>query len=134
MPAQQNFPRLRPSSRSYTPGIPATKEFVSMNGTVKLVNYGRQLSGDLLELGFTARTYAEAEEIYDNYREVMRDGDWVGFGNNHPCFQDSDGRQDMLTGAADGGRWRYAGPPKIDALTNGRCNIKVSLTKVLLTY
>ena len=60
----------------------------------------------------------------------MRDGDWVGFGNNHPCFQDSDGRQDMLTGAKDGGRWRYAEPPKIDAITNGRCNIKVRLTKL----
>ena len=51
MPVQQNFPRLRPSSRSYRPGAPATKEFVSMNGTVKLVNYGRQMSGDSLEQG-----------------------------------------------------------------------------------
>ena len=134
MPQKQLFPNLRPSSRMFKPGVPATKEFVSINGTVQLVNYGRQFAGDLLELGFLARTYAEAELIYENYRNVMRDGDWVHFNQNHRCFRDSKGYQEMLTGSKDGGRWRYAEPPEIVAMTNGRCNVKVRLVKVLLTY
>ena len=60
-------------------GSPATKEFVSLNGSVSLINYGRQMLSDKLQLSFKARKYKDAKEIYDHYQEVMRDGDHIRF-------------------------------------------------------
>ena len=126
------FPYLNPSGRVYQMGSPATKEFVSLNGSVSLINYGRQMLSDKLQLSFKARKYKDAKEIYDHYQEVMRDGDHIRFPANHPCFRDSKGYQDMLTGNDSSGVWRYESPPTFTALTNGRCDIEVSLIKRLL--
>ena len=126
------FPALHPSSRVYQLGTPPTKEFVSMNGSVQLVNYGRQLLSDKLKFGFKALKYEKAREIYLNYIEVMREGAWVQFRAGHPCFDDARGYQGMLTGNHSGGRWRYESPPTFTALTNGRVDVEVSLIKKFL--
>ena len=68
--AIRNFPFIKPSSRSYTPGRYPQTEFIAQNGAKTVIRYGNKKVDAKLSLGFTNITDAEANEILNFYEEI----------------------------------------------------------------
>ncbi len=136
--ASYNFPNIRPASRTFTPGAPATREFVAMNGAVTLVNYGKLLFDDTLNFGYIGLDWDVAMDFRTNYQKVMTGGGSVGFFKGHKAFADIAANTDGNDGTAwinDGasGVWRYAEPPTFDAQITSIVNVQVQLVRRLIT-
>ena len=133
-----DFPNFRPSARTFTPGAPATREFVAMNGAVTLVNYGKLLFDDTLSFGYVGLQWDVAMQFRRNYQKVMTSGGCVGFYKGHKAFADIATNTDVEDGTAwinDGasGSWRYAEPPTFEAQITSIVNVQVQLVRKLIT-
>jgi len=133
-----NFPNRRPSARTFTPGEPATREFVAMNGAVTLMNYGKLLFNDTLSFGYVGLDWDVAMEFRTNYQNVMTSGGCVGFYKGHQAFADIAMNTDVRNGTAwidqgASGSWRYAEPPTFEAQITSIVNVQVQLIRKLIT-
>lgn len=136
--ALYKFPNIRPASRTFIPGAPATREFVAMNGAVTLVNYGKLLFDDSLTFGYIGLGWDVAMQFRTNYQQVMTGGGSVGFGKGHKAFADIATNTDVEDGTAwinDGasGVWRYAEPPTFEAQVTSLVNVQIQLIRKLIT-
>ena len=62
-----NFPSIKPTSRTYTPGRYPQVEFVAQNGAKSVLRYGDKKVDAKLTLGFTNITDSQADEILNLY-------------------------------------------------------------------
>ena len=65
--AQNEFPNITPSSRSYKPGTYATATFRSMNGAETRVLYGDQMIGAEMSLTYAAISDGKAAQFIDHF-------------------------------------------------------------------
>ena len=79
MANSQNFPSIKPSSRTFTPGTYPQVEFVAQNGAKTVLRYGNKKVDAKLNLGFTNITDSQADEILNLYDEVNSDYDFIHF-------------------------------------------------------
>ena len=132
-----NFPAIKPSSRSYTPGRYPQVEFIAQNGAKTVLRYGNKKVDAKLTLGFTNISDAEANEILDFYENINSDYDYINFSNQN---------KDALAGITslalrkkvsqknDNGytlRYRFDGPPTLTSVKPGISNVQCKFVACL---
>ena len=131
-----NFPDIKPTSRSYTPGNYPQVEFVAQNGAKTVLRYGNKKVDAKLTLGFTNITDSEANQILDAYEVVNSDYDFIHFSNDSSMagiedetlrfkFQEKDTSGNTLL------RYRFDGPPTVTSVRPGRSNVQCKFVACL---
>jgi len=131
-----DFPNIKPSSRSYTPGTYSQTEFVAQNGAKSVIRYGNKKTDAKLTLTFTNITDSQANEILEKYEEVNSVYDYIHFpsdssiaGVNNVAlrskFQERDTSGNTLL------RYRFDGPPTVTSVVHGRSNVQCKFVACL---
>jgi len=131
-----DFPNIKPSSRSYTPGTYSQTEFVAQNGAKSVIRYGNKKTDAKLTLTFTNITDSQANEILEKYEEVNSVYDYIHFpsdssiaGVNNVAlrskFQERDTSNNTLL------RYRFDGPPTVTSVRPGRSNVQCKFVACL---
>ena len=136
-----NFPDIKPSSRSYTPGTYPQTEFVAQNGAKSVIRYGNKKTDAKLTLGFTNIEDAQANEILKRYEEVNSVYDYIHFpstsalaGIAAPPTLTSTLRDKMGERDNSGNtllRYRFDGPPTVTSVRPGRSNVQCKFVACL---
>ena len=136
MANSQNFPSIKPSSRTFTPGTYPQVEFVAQNGAKTVLRYGNKKVDAKLTLGFTNITDSEANQILNLYETVNSVYDYIHFpsdssiaGVNNVAlrsrFQERDTSGNTLL------RYRFDGPPTVTSVRPGRSNVQCKFVACL---
>ena len=139
MAASKLFPHIKPSSRSFSPGVFPEKEFEAVNGAKTFIRYGNKRVNAQLSLTFSNITEEQAVLILDNYVEVAMDPDnWVTFSHNDILHGMNSLLQPYVRGhdagyyAKSGGlRWRYEGSPTVVGAYRGLSNVSCKFVACL---
>jgi len=132
-----DFPAIKPSSRSYTPGRYPQVEFIAQNGAKTVLRYGNKKVDAKLSLGFTNISDAEANEILDFYENINSDYDYINF-----SFQNKDALagvgikalRQKISQKNDNGyklRYRFDGPPTLTSVKPGISNVQCKFVACL---
>lgn len=130
--AKVDFPRLCPSSRSYSPGSFPIEEFQGQNGAVTAVKFGNRLKDSELTMTFNNISDADGFLIWKNHADVMggldSNGDWnyIGAENLGGGIVD-DSMRAVTTEKRLNRRYRYAEPPQFVSTFPGRCTVTIKL-------
>jgi hypothetical protein len=126
-----NFPAIKPTGRSYTPGAYPQNEFQALNGATTILRYGNQRSSGELSLEFDNITDQRAAQIMHNY-ELQHAGDnWVVFDGGNGLAGAEPELRAYLGEVVTGLRWRYAEPPSLTSVQPGRSSVRVKFTAYL---
>ena len=142
MANSQNFPSIKPSSRTFTPGRYPQTEFIAQNGAKTVIRYGDKQVDAKLTLNFTNILDSQAFEILENYRQVNSEYNFVSFnkdsgltGINRDGRLPSDNSLGNLAAyfAAEplGLRYRYDGPPTVTSVRPNRSNVQCKFVACL---
>ena len=132
MPAR-DFPDIKPSSRTYTPGNFPQTEFRAQNGALTILRYGNKRVDSTLSLEFRNILDSEAKKIIDNYINVNSDLDTVTFSSdNAGAGISDDGFLNYIKEQGTGLSWRYAGPPQVTSTFKGRSTVVCEFIGVFL--
>ena len=137
-----DFPNIKPTSRTYTPGKYPQVEFVAQNGAKTVLRYGNKQVDAKLTLNFTNILDSEAFAILENYRQVNSVYDYVTFNQNSGLagiggdgHTMSDGSLGNLAAYFDavplGLRYRYDGPPTVTSVRRNRSNVQCKFVACL---
>tara|TARA_B100000287_G_C20572490_1_gene757142 strand:+ start:847 stop:1290 length:444 start_codon:yes stop_codon:yes gene_type:complete len=141
-PNPRNFPNLRPTSRSFSPGQYPSTEFESLDGTKTHLRFGNKRVNATLTLGFSNISDGEAGLILAHYDDVNSDWDYVRFSTENGALGISDaGSGNFLTKEIIGDdgtgktrlglKWRYSQPPRVTSVFPGRSNVSCSFVACL---
>lgn len=134
------FPSIKPSSRSYTPGVIPKEIFRAQNGATSAVQFGKRVVDSKLQLAFNNIRDEQAMEIFQNYIDssgVDGDGNWdyVTFPfeavNGAMTGINSDGLRRVIAETPGYRKFRYSNPPQITSVFPGRSSVTVELTGYL---
>ena len=131
-----NFPSIKPTSRTYTPGKYPQVEFVAQNGAKSVLRYGNKPVDAKLTLGFTNITDSQANEILQKYEEVNSVYKFIHFPSDSSMagiedetlrfrFQERDTSNNTLL------RYRFDGPPTVTSVRPGRSNVQCKFVACL---
>ena len=131
-----DFPNIKPSSRSYTPGTFPQTEFISQNGAKSIIRYGNKKTDAKLTLSFTNITDSQANEILNTYDNVNSDYDYIHFpsdssiaGVNNVALRSK--LQERDTSGNTLLRYRFDGPPTVTSVRPGRSNVQCKFVACL---
>ena len=142
MATARSFPTIKPTSRSFSPGIYPSTDFESLDGTKTHLRFGNKRVNATLTLGFSNISDGEAGLILAHYDDVNADWDYVKFTSDNGTAGIVDpGSGNFLTkeiaGDDNTGRtrlglkWRYASPPSVTSTFRGRSNVSCSFVACL---
>ena len=142
MSTARNFPSIKPTSRSFTPGRYPSTDFESLDGTKTHIRYGNKRVNATLTLGFSNITDSQVGLILENYDNVNSDWDYVRFSsaNGTAGIVDPDSgnfltkeiaREDGTGLTEKGLKWRYSGPPSVTSTFKGLSNVSCSFVACL---
>jgi len=131
-----DFPNIKPTSRTYTPGKYPQVEFVAQNGAKSVLRYGNKPVDAKLTLGFTNITDSQANEILQKYEEVNSVYKFIHFPSDSSMagiedetlrfrFQERDTSNNTLL------RYRFDGPPTVTSVRPGRSNVQCKFVACL---
>ena len=130
-----DFPNIKPSSRSYTPGTYPQTEFVAQNGAKSVIRYGNKKVDAKLTLGFTNITDSQANEILEKYEEVNSVYDYISFGLTNGLAGINNNDLIFKVDEADPNgvrlRYRFDGPPTVTSVRPGRSNVQCKFVACL---
>ena len=137
-----NFPNIKPSSRSFTPGTYPQTEFIAQNGAKTVIRYGDKQVNARLTLNFTNILDSQAFQILENYRQVNSEYNFVSFnkdsgltgigGTGHTMPDGSLGNLAAYFDAVPLGlRYRYDGPPTVTSVRPNRSNVQCKFVACL---
>ena len=128
------FPNIKPTSRTYTPGVYPQTEFESQNGAKVVMRYGNKQVNSKLNLGFTNITDTQANEILDLYEEVNSDYDYVLFSATNALAGINNNNLLKKQAEADDSfklRYRFDGPPTVTSVRPGISNVQCKFVACL---
>ena len=142
MATARNFPSIKPTSRSFTPGRYPSTDFESLDGTKTHIRYGNKRVNATLTLSFSNISDGAVGLILAHYDDVMADYDFVKFTSangtagivdpNSGYFLTKEIEGDDGTGRTRLGlKWRYSGPPSVTSTFKGRSNVSCSFVACL---
>ena len=137
-----DFPNIKPSTRSYTPGNYPQTEFVAQNGAKTVLRYGNKKVDAKLTLGFTNITDADALLILNLYKDVNSDYDYISFTSSNALAGASTALtaitplslvDNMAENSSSGVklRYRFDGPPTVTSVRPGRSNVQCKFVACL---
>lgn len=122
------FPELKPSARSWDVGQFPIKTFRAQNGAELRILYGNRMASKTLQLTYQNIADTNADLFAEHYLEVK--GSLTQFELNEAARSGWKGARETLGAAYHGLQWRYAEPPQIQSVFNGRSTVTVSLIAV----
>ena len=133
------FPAVKPSARSFTPGKYPSTDFESLDGTKTHIRFGNKAVNAKLSLSFSNISDGDVIVILNNYRDVNSDWDYVIFNKDSAGLQGlSDNHNGLLleywmqNGSNEAGlKWRYTEPPTVTSTFNGLSNVRCSFVACL---
>jgi hypothetical protein len=120
------FPSIKPTGRSFRPGVYPQKTYRALSGAVVKRTYGNSPYGAQLDLEFDNISDATVVTLLDHYRSQTA-------ANSRFTLSASvtSGMSSTLAARAnasiDGLRWEYANPPEVQTVRPGFNNVRVSL-------
>lgn len=147
MTTEKQFPQIKPTSRSYSPGTYPSTDFESLDGTKTHLRYGNKRVNATLQLGFSNISDQEAALIIENYENVNATYDYVTFkaangvsgisnatildppiaGQSNPASS----LQSLVKEGGSGLKWRYSRPPSVTSTFKGLSNVSCSFVACL---
>lgn len=121
-----NFPPVKPTSRSFKPGVYPQKAYRSLNGAVVKRTYGNKPYGATLDLSFDNIPDASAVAIVDHYRTQTEANSRFGVGSAITAGMSSE-LASRADASLDNLRWEYEGPPEVESVRPGFSSVRVSL-------
>ena len=133
MAIEKQFPTIKPTSRSYSPGTYPSTDFESLDGTKTHLRFGNKRVNATLTLGFSNISDADAALILDNYVEVNGEWNYVTFNRGFATsgMEPSDLYNYVRETGGSGLKWRYSGPPTVTSVFPGKCNVSCSFVACL---
>ena len=133
MSTEQQFPQIKPSSRSYQPGNFPSTNFEALNGTKTHIRYGNKRVNATLTLGFSNISDSDAALILDNYVNVNKDWNYVTFNRGYATsgIEASNLSNYVKEANGSGLKWRYSAPPSVTSAFKGRSNVSCSFVACL---
>ena len=132
MAIEKQFPTIKPTSRSYSPGTYPSTDFESLDGTKTHLRYGNKRVNATLQLGFSNISDADAALILANYENVNSDWNYVTFNRGYATSGVTD--TSLLAYLKESGsslKWRYSGPPSVTSSFKGKSNVSCSFVACL---
>ena len=132
-----NFPAIKPSSRSYTPGRYPQVEFVAQNGAKTVIRYGNKKVNAKLTLGFTNISDNDANRILTFYETINSVYDYINFSTqnkNALAGITSSGLRRKVSQQNNNGyklRYRFDGPPTLTSVKPGISNVQCKFVACL---
>ena len=135
MADKKNFPNIKPSSRTYTPGRYPQVEFVAQNGAKTVLRYGNKPVDAKLTLGFTNITDSQVLEILNLYEDVNSDYDFINFPSSSALAGVSSSSLVNKMAETDSNltklRYRFDGPPTVTSVRPNRSNVQCKFVACL---
>ena len=133
MAIEKQFPTIKPTSRSYSPGTYPSTDFESLDGTKTHLRFGNKRVNATLQLGFSNISDADAALILDNYEDVNGEWNYVTFNRGFATsgMEPSDLRNYFRETGGSGLKWRYSGPPSVTSTFKGMSNVSCSFVACL---
>ena len=133
MATEKQFPTIKPTSRSYSPGTYPSTDFESLDGTKTHLRFGNKRVNATLQLGFSNISDDDAALILDNYVEVNGEWNYVTFNRGFATsgMEPSDLYNYVRETGGSGLKWRYSGPPTVTSTFKGRSNVSCSFVACL---
>ena len=127
------FPAIKPSARSFTPGTYPSTDFESLDGTKTHIRFGNRSVNATLSLSFSNISDGHVVDILGNYNNVNSDWDYVTFDELHGLqgIENVFLRIHVKEGSSSGLKWRYTGPPTVTSTFNGLSNVSCSFVACL---
>ena len=119
------FPALKPSSRSFTPGMVPVQSFASMSGKETRVILGDTMHGHSISLSFSNLQEPAVKLITDHW--YAQQGTALDFTLPADVWA---GWSQYSSATTDGQKWRYTGQPKIEAVSPSIMNVSVELVSL----
>jgi hypothetical protein len=132
MASKRDFPAIKPTSRSYSPGIYPQNTFEAQNGAKTIIRYSQKRVNATLTLGFSNISDADAALILANYEDVNSDWDYVTFDRGYATSGVTD--TSLLAYLKESGsslKWRYSAPPSVTSSFKGKSNVSCSFVACL---
>ena len=135
MATEKQFPLIKPTSRSYSPGEYPQNEFQALNGVKTIIRYGKHRYNSTLTLGFNNISDDDAALILDNYVEVNGEWNYVTFNRGFATagMEPSNLRGYFTETNSSGSalKWRYDGPPTVTSVYPGLSNVECKFVACL---
>jgi hypothetical protein len=124
--AVADFPSLKPTARTWTPGTPPASTFTSLSGSEYRVLHGNTPLGTALTLDFGNLLEADAKLITDHY--VTAKGVFEVFSLPATVY---DGLAVYNNIQPSGTSWRYVAAPAVSYPAPGIVTVSVQLAAVV---
>lgn len=142
MPTYQEFPPIKPTSRSFSPGEYPSTTFESLDGTKTHLRFGNKPVNAKLSLGFSNIEDDKVGLILKNYDDVMSVYDYIKFSDANGSagiIDPGSGNllrkeihdDDELGITEKGLKWRYDGPPQVTSVYPGYSNVECKFVACL---
>ena len=119
------FPALRPSARSFTPGLPPVTSFQSLSGKETRVVTGSVAFGHTASLEFQNLQEPAVKSILNHF--YGQQGTVLSFTLPAAVWA---GWAEYTVGVAADQKWRYSGQPNITAVSPGIMSVSVELVSL----
>lgn len=126
----ENFPEIKPTTRSWDAGQFPIKSFNAQNGAEIRILYGNMVATKRLQLTYENLTDSESELFFDHYLAMK--GTFRQFTLTESARSGWEGKRETLGLGGDyfGLKWRYEEPPQINSVFKGRSSVTVNLIAV----
>jgi len=133
MATEKQFPTIKPTSRSYSPGTYPSTDFESLDGTKTHLRFGNKRVNATLQLGFSNISDDDAALILDNYEDVNGEWNYVTFNRGFATsgMEPSDLYNYVRETGGSGLKWRYSAPPTVTSTFKGKSNVSCSFVACL---
>ena len=116
------FPAIKPSGRTFTPGMVPVNSFASISGKETRVIMGDTMHGHTVSLSFNNLQEPAVKKITDH---------WYGQQGTALAFRLSSdvwaGWTEYIAATTENQNWRYTAQPQIEAVSPGIMNVSVEL-------
>ena len=119
------FPAIKPSSRSFTPGMVPVQSFASMSGKETRVILGDTMHSHSISLSFSNLQEPAVKLITDHW--YGRQGTALDFTLPSDVWA---GWAEYGSATTTGQKWRYTGQPQVEAVSPSIMNVSVELVSL----
>jgi hypothetical protein len=120
-----DFPSIKPTGRSYSPGQYPTKVYRGLSGATLKRVFGNRAFGHTIELEFQNISDTDTKLLLDHYYGQY--GNYNRFKLPDTAFSGMSSSLKGIVKSPSNILWEYAQPPQVESVFNGRSTVTVSL-------
>ena len=124
----EELPNIKPTSRSYTPGVIPQTEFEAQNGATSFVRFGNVPIKSKLRFTYANIKEEDAYKFAARYNKCITANHGVRISEWNNAVSDIKDPMlmgELVRGVDDGLMWLFDRPPTIEAVLGGRYNVTI---------